>query len=126
MLRADENRFQIEIPLRAAEVFHFHALDLNLFHQTLVVRIQRIQHINQIVLFLVRRGVIQTEQRIETLQCFLRHFSTHFLRFIHDDNRIVCRNHVNRTPGTEIVAFRINDTGGLVAFASFNVLFFVQ
>ena len=51
----------IQILIRAAEVFHLEALDFDLLHQPLVVGVQCVQHIDQIVLFGVCRGIIQAK-----------------------------------------------------------------
>ena len=48
---ADNDIFQIQIAVCAAEVFQLKTFDLDFLYQPLIVSIQRIQYINQIMLF---------------------------------------------------------------------------
>ena len=126
MIGADDDGFQIQISVSSLIVLLLDALDLDLFHEALIEGVHGIQHIDQVVLFFVSGRVVQAEQRLEVLQGLLRNLAAHLLRFVHDDNRAVGGDHIDRTPGTEVVALRVDDTGGLVSTAPFDVLFFVQ
>ena len=53
MFGADNDIFQIQIAVCAAEVFQLKTFELDFLHQTLIISIQRIQYINQIMLFCV-------------------------------------------------------------------------
>ena len=80
------------------------ALNLSALDQPLIIRIERIQHIDKLMVLLMCRGVVQYEKRLELLQSCLRFVAAHFLRLVHNDNGIIGSNNVNRSAGAEIVA----------------------
>ena len=97
LFRGDDNAFKEQIAVRAAEILHLKALDLDFLYKPLVVSVQRVKHIHKIMLLCVGRGVIQTEQRVEVFQRFLRDLAAHFLRLVKNDNRAVCLDNINRS-----------------------------
>ena len=54
----EQYTLHIEIPIRAAKVLHLKALDLNALDQPLVVSIQRVQHIDEIVMPYMGGGIV--------------------------------------------------------------------
>ena len=64
---------------------------------------------------LVRGRVVQHKQRLEFGQRRLRDLALHLLGLIHDDNRMVGGNHINRPAAAEFVALRVNDAALLAA-----------
>ena len=57
----------------------------------------------------MRCGVVEREKRIEGLQRLLRHVAAHLLGFIHDDDRAICGNDVNRAAALKFVALRVDN-----------------
>ena len=57
----------------------------------------------------MRCGVVEREKRIEGLQRLLRHVAAHLLRLVHDDDRAICGNDVNRAAALKLVALRVDD-----------------
>ena len=126
LLRRKHDGLQIHIGIRAPEVPHLEALDLDALHQPLVVGVQRVQHIHQVVLLGVGGGVIQHEQRVELFQRPLGHLAAHLLRLIHDDDRPVGGDHVDGPAAAEFIPLGVDDTRCGVALAALHVLLFVH
>ena len=53
--------------------------------------------------------VVEGEQRIEVLQCLLRHIAAHLLRFVQNDDRAVCLDNIDRAAGAEFIPCIINN-----------------
>ena len=126
LLGRKDNLLQIEIAVRSPQVLDFKALDLYLLHQPLIERIQRIQYINQIVLFGMGSGIVEAEQRIKVFQSLLSHLTAHFLRLVQDQNRPVGLNDINRPAGPEFISLGIDDTSCCIALSPFNIFVFIQ
>ena len=63
---------------------------------------------------LMRSGIIQYKQWLESPQRCLRGGAFHLLRFVHNDDRPVGGDHINWLPASEIISFRIYDAAFLV------------
>ena len=80
----------------------------------MVIGIKCIEHIHRIVVFLVGSGVVQGEERIEGFECRLCSGTSHLLRFIQNDDRVVGSKNGNRLSGTELITFGVDDACRLV------------
>ena len=96
---------KIDIAVGTFQVLQFKAYYLYLLHQFVVVGIKCIEYIHRIVVFLVGSGVIQSEERIEGFECCLCSGTSHLLRFIQNDDRVVGCKNGDRLSGTELIAF---------------------
>ncbi|CDA63006.1 unknown [Clostridium sp. CAG:169] len=110
-LRRKNNLLKEHIAVCSTEVLHLKSLHLNFLNQTLIKRIQSIQYINCVMLNSVGCGIVQGKQWIKILKCFLCNSSTHFLRFIQNNDRSVCLDNINRTARAKFITLRVNDTG---------------
>ena len=110
LLGRKDNLLQIKIAVRSTQVLDFKALDFYLLYQPLIECIQRIQHINQIMLFGMSSGIVEAKQRIKVFQSLLSHFTTHFLRLVQNQNRTVGLNDINRSAGPKFITFGIDDS----------------
>ena len=119
---------EIEIAPRPRQVLHLEPLHLDLLHQTRIVGIHRIQHIDEIVTLRVRRRIVQRKERGELRERLLRHrvLFPHLLRLIENEDRTVRRDHIDRTARAERIALRVDDARLLVPAASLDRLLLVQ
>ena len=62
----------------------------------MVVGIESIEYIHRVVMLLVGSRVVQGEERIEGFECRLCGGTSHLLRFIQDDDRVVGSKNGNR------------------------------
>ena len=88
----------------------------NLFHQLLLVGIQRIQPVNLVVLGLVGGRIAQHKQWAELdqrIQCFA---AFHFLGFVQNEDGPVGADHIDRPAGLEAVQLLV-DTKVILEFA---------
>ena len=65
------------------------------------------------MLCLVCGGVVDGEQRVKVLERVLRDLATHLLRFVHDDNRTVSCNNIDRLTRAEVITLGEDDTSFL-------------
>ena len=128
IFRAQNNIFKIEILICSTQIPDLKSLDLDFLDQTLVIGIQRIQNINQIVLFCVGCRIVQREKGVKPFQRFLggRIFFAHLLRLVQNQDRPVGGNDVNGPSGAKFVPFGINDTRGSITLATFHILLFIH
>ena len=111
---------EIQILVRTAQILDLKALNFDLFHQTLVKRVKCIQHIDEVMLCFMGRGIIECKQRIEVFQRLLRHLAAHLLRLVQNQNRTVRLDNVDRSAGAELVALRIDNTALFILCALFQ------
>ena len=71
----------------------------------MIIGIESIEYIHRVVVFLVGSGVVQGEERIEGFECRLCSGTSHLLRFIQDDDRVVGCKNGDRLSGTELISF---------------------
>ena len=119
LLAGKNDLLKVEVAVRATEVLDLKALDLDLLDQPLVEGVQRIQHIDEVVMLGVGSRVVEGEQRIEVLQCLLRHIAAHLLRLVQNNDRTVRLDNIDRSAGTELIPFGVDDAG----FLTLAVLF---
>jgi len=108
---------QIEITACAAQVLHLKALHVDTLYQLLTIGIECIQRIDGIVLGLVCRRVVKYKQWIESLDTRLCGITLHLLRLVHNDNRMIGGNHINRSATAKFIALGVDDTA-LLALAT--------
>ena len=93
---------------------------MNAFYQLLTVGIQCIERIDRVVFGFVCSRIVQYKQRIESFDTGLSGITLHLLRLIHNDNRIVGRNHINRSAASKLVALGVYDAALLTAATLFH------
>ena len=127
-LRREHDLREIEIAPRPRQILHLEPLHLDLLHQTRIVGIHRIQHIDEIVPLRVRRRIVQRKEGSELRERLLRHRALlpHLLRLIENEDRTVRRDHIDRTTRAERIALRVDDARLLVPAASLDRLLLVQ
>ena len=59
--------------------------------------------------------IVQAEQRIKLFKALLCSGASHFLRFVQNDNRMICLDNINRFSAAEFIQFRADTTGILAA-----------
>ena len=128
ILRGDDDAFQIQILVRTTQIFDLKTFDFDFLDQSLIVRVQRIQNVNQIMLLGVGSRVIQCEKWIELFQGFLGGgvLFAHLLRLIQNQDRTVGCDDVNRAAGTELVPLGVDNTRRSISLAAFHVLVLVH
>ena len=119
LFRRENNLFQKQIAVCSPEVLYLKSFDLNFLDQTLIEGIQRIQHINSIVLNCMSCRIIQAEQRIKVLQRLLGNSTAHFLRLVQNDNGSVRLDNINRTARTKLITLGVNNA----SFLALAILF---
>ena len=105
---------EINIAVGTFQVLQFEAYYLYLLHQFVVVGIESIEYIHRVVMLLVGSRVVQGEERIEGFECRLCSGTSHLLRFIQNDDRVVGSKNGNRLSGTELITFGVDDACRLV------------
>ena len=127
-LRREHNLREIEIAPRPRQILHLEPLHLDLLHQTRIVGIHRIQHIDEIVPLRVRCRIVQRKEGSELRERLLRHRALlpHLLRLIENEDRTVRRNHIDRTARAERIALRVDDARLLVPAAPLDRLLLIQ
>ena len=110
------NALQIEIPFCCGSTCLGNPFHRNFLNQLLVVRLHRIQPVDQVIetVLLVCGRITQREQRIESLKVFFGLFSFHRLRFVDDQDGIGFGNHINRPAAAEAIQFHV-DTPGILS-----------
>ena len=63
--------------------------------------------------------VVEGEQRIEVLQCLLRHIAAHLLRLVQNNDRTVCLDNIDWAARAEFIPLGVDDAG----FLALAVLF---
>ena len=119
LLAGKNDLLKVEVAVRATEVLDLKALDLDFLDQPLVEGVQRIQHIDEVVMLGVGSRVVEREQRIEVFQRLLRHIAAHLLWLVQNNDRTVCLDNIDRAAGAKFIPFGVDDTG----FFALTVLF---
>ena len=100
---------QVEIAIGTTHILKLETLDLDALDQPLVVGIQRVQNKDRVMAILVSGRVIEASQGMEALDTLLGRLATHLLRFILDDDGVVCRNDIDGTTTAKLVTLGVHD-----------------
>ena len=109
-LRRNNNILKIQVTICASQILDIKSFDLNLLNQFHPVGIKRIEDINEVMVFLMRCGIIQNKEWIKLFQGFLGLGSTHLLWFIQNNNRAVSLDNIYRLSTTKIIQFHTNSS----------------
>ncbi len=94
-MAGNHDGFEIEVAVRSAESFLGDAMDADLFDQLPGIGIEGVEPVDLVVLGFVGGGVAQDEERVELLERVRGFLALHLLRFIENEDRMVCLDYVD-------------------------------
>ena len=100
---------------RRVRTLLLHVRHHDLLHQAEVMRVDRIEPVDDVAELLVRRAVAQREHRVELAHGRLREPGLHVLRLVHDDDRMRRLQIVDRLKAVQLVACLVDDARVRVA-----------
>ena len=106
--------------IRTTEILHLESLDLNFLYKMLIICIYSIKCVYKIMMLCMCCRVIQCKQWVKIFKCFLCRISTHLLRLIQYNNRIIRFYNIYRTSASKLISLIINNTGFLASSTLFH------
>ena len=108
LVGGDFDVLQKQVRVGAGQILDRDPAHVDLFHQLLVIGIQRVEAVNLVVLGFVGGRVAHDHQRVEFTEGCQRLGPLHLLRLIEKQDRPIGLDHVDRSAGLEVIQLFVN------------------